>query len=95
MEDRTAQEPTREIGIDIQVPDPPLRDVATIIGLIAAATSGAGMKATRSLDEAFREDIKVTQEAADAPDIRRDVFRGEQTCTLLAWPEANDDAINS
>ena len=72
------------------------RDLATIISLIAATMTAAGLKAHHWLDETFRrKGIKVTQEENDAPDLRRDAFRGERNYTLPVRPEADDDAIIS
>ena len=74
----------------------PLRDVATIISLIAATTTRAGLKVYCSLDEnVYEKGIKVTQEEIDALDIRRDDFHGEWNYTLLARPDASDDAVIS
>ena len=74
----------------------PLRDVATIISLIAATTTEAGLKVYCTLDETcYEKGIKVAQEEMDALDIRRDDFHGEWNYTLLARPEADNDAVVS
>ena len=74
----------------------PLRDVATIISLIAATTTEAGLKVYCSLDETFyTKGIQITHEEINALDIRRDAFRGEWNYTLPARPDTNNDAVYS
>ena len=64
----------------------PLRDVAT--------TTEGGLKVYCTLDETFYpKGIKAAQEEINVLDIRRDGFHGEWNYTLLARPEANDDAV--
>ena len=62
----------------------PLRDIATIISLIAATTAEADLMVYCSQDEScHKTGIMVTQVEMDAPDIDWDAFRGEWNYKLL------------
>ena len=70
--------------------------MATIISLIAATTTEAGLKVYCSLDETcYEKGVKAAQEEIDALDIRRNGFHGEWNHTLLARPEADDETVVS
>ena len=75
----------------------PLQDMTTIISLIAATTIRSGLKVYCSLNEnVYGKGInKVKREEINALDIRRDGFNGEWNYTLLARPDASDDAVIS
>ena len=71
-----------------------LRDIATIISLIAATSTESGPKVHCSLDKTFcPEGIRVADVRVEAFDIRRDDFRGKWNYALLARPEDNDDEV--
>ena len=72
----------------------PLRNLATIVSLISATTTEAGLKVYCDVDEnTYPKGIKVDDAEIKALDIKRAKFQGEWNYSLLPTP--NKEAVVS